>query len=95
MPRRNSRLHDSVFLLAIHVPPQEILEGAGSMVNIRLIKHEAVPKCGSFEVCFADGGPSRYFYWDDVASRRTRPERMISEQVLEKAKAFARTERAG
>ncbi len=28
---------------------------------IRLIKHEAVPTCGSFEVRFADGRPSRYF----------------------------------
>jgi hypothetical protein len=32
------------------------------MANVRLIKHEAVPKCGSFEVCFPDGRPSKYFY---------------------------------
>ena len=26
--------------------------------RIRIIKHEAVPDCGSFEVRFADGRPS-------------------------------------
>jgi hypothetical protein len=57
---------------------------------IRLIKHEAVPKCGSYEVRFPDGRRSKYFYWDDVASRRARPEQMTSEQALEEAKAFAR-----
>jgi hypothetical protein len=36
------------------------------MAAIRLIKHEAVPNCGSFEVRFPDGRPSRYFYWDDL-----------------------------
>ena len=34
------------------------------MAEIRIIKHEAVPKCGSFEVRFSDGRPSKYFYWD-------------------------------
>jgi hypothetical protein len=28
--------------------------------RIRIIKHEAVPDCGSFEVCFADGRVSQY-----------------------------------
>jgi len=32
-------------------------------MSIRLIKHEAVPRCGSFEVRFPDGKPSQYFYW--------------------------------
>ena len=43
------------------------------MGTIRLIKHEVVPKCGSFEVRFADRTPSKVFYWDDVAGRRLRP----------------------
>ena len=31
--------------------------------RIRIIKHdEAVPKCGSYEVRFSDGRPSKYFY---------------------------------
>ena len=60
------------------------------MSAVRLIKHEAVPKCGSFEVRFADG---RYFYWDDLPSRRLRPDLVDSEHDLEQAKAFARAQR--
>jgi hypothetical protein len=44
------------------------------MPNVRLIKREAVPNCGSFEVRFPDGRPSKYFYWDDLPSRRLRPD---------------------
>jgi hypothetical protein len=36
------------------------------MADIRIIKHEAVPKCGSFEVRFSDGRPLQYFYWEDL-----------------------------
>ncbi len=46
-------------------PPGPIGEISG-MANVRLIKHEAVPNCGSCEVRFPDGGPSKYFYWDDL-----------------------------
>ena len=35
-------------------------------MTIRIIKHEAVPQTGSFEVRFPDGRPSVYFYWDDI-----------------------------
>jgi len=61
--------------------------------GIRIIKHEAVPMCGSFEVRFPDDRPPRYFYWDDVPSRRLRPDTLTSEQALEQARAFARAER--
>ena len=61
--------------------------------RIRIIKHEAVPKTGSFEVRFTDGRESRYFYWDDIPGRRLRPEMLTSEVALEQAKAFARAER--
>ncbi len=61
---------------------------------VRLIKHEAVPKCESHEVCFPDGRPSRYFNWDDEPSRRLRPEQMTGEEAMEAAKAFARDARA-
>jgi hypothetical protein len=44
------------------------------MSRIGIIKHEAVPRCGSYEVRFPDGRPSRYFYWDDEPNRRLRPE---------------------
>jgi hypothetical protein len=65
------------------------------MSTARLIKHEAVPKCGSFEVRFSDGRPSQYFYWDDLPSRRLRPDLVASEVALERAKAFARAEPCG
>ena len=61
--------------------------------RVRIIKHEAVPGCGSFEVRFADGRPSRFYYWDDLPSRRLRIEMLTREEALEKAKAFARTVR--
>ena len=59
--------------------------------RIRIIKHEAMPDCGSFEVRYADGRPSRFWYWDDIPGRRLRPE-MTHEAALEAAKAFARAE---
>ena len=51
-----------------------------------LIKHEVIPKCGSFEVRFPDGGPSRYFFWEDISGRRLRPDLVDSETALELAK---------
>jgi hypothetical protein len=57
--------------------------------HIRIIKHEAVPKCGCFEVRFHDGQESKYFYWDDVPSRRLRPDRLT--EALERVRAFARS----
>ena len=59
----------------------------------RIIKHEAVPKCGGFEVRFPDGRPSQYFYWDDLPNRRLRPDPLTSDVALEQAKALARAER--
>jgi hypothetical protein len=60
------------------------------MPNVRLIKHEVIPKCGSFELRFPDGRPSKYFYWDDMPSRRLRPDLVDSETALQQAKALAR-----
>ena len=61
--------------------------------RIRIIRHEAVPQTGSFEVRFADGRESKFFYFDDVLARRLRPDILTSNQALERAKAFARGER--
>jgi hypothetical protein len=36
--------------------------------RVRIIKHEAVPDCGSFEVRFADGKETKFFYLDDLPS---------------------------
>ena len=56
---------------------------------IRIIKYEAVPECGSFQVRFPDDRPSQYFYWDDIPAHRMRPETLDRETALEKAKAVA------
>jgi hypothetical protein len=62
------------------------------MASVRLIRHELVPKCGSYEVR-QYGRPSQYFYWDDDPGRRLDPNTMTSEQAFEKAKAAARRAR--
>jgi hypothetical protein len=56
------------------------------MTSARLMKHEPVPNCGSYEVRYSDGRPSRYFYFDDLPSRRL-------EQALKLAKAAAKAAR--
>ena len=57
--------------------------------GVRIIKHEVIPQCGNFEVRFANG-ESKFFYWDDLPSRRLRADMMTSEQAREKARALAR-----
>jgi putative hemolysin len=61
--------------------------------TVHIRKHEAVPDCGSFKVWYSDGRLSRYFYWDDVPSRRLRPDLLDRETALTRAKEFARAER--
>ena len=61
--------------------------------RIQIIRHEVVPKRGSYEVRFSDGRPSKYFYYEDVPGRRLRSDQADSKQALEEAKAFARAER--
>jgi hypothetical protein len=57
---------------------------------VRLIKHETVPNCGSYEVRYSDARPSQFFYWDDDPGRRLDPNTLTSEQALERAKATAK-----
>ena len=59
--------------------------------RIRILKHEAVPGCGFFEVRLPGRTP-RCFYFDDLAGQRLRPETLTREQALEQAKALARAE---
>ena len=61
--------------------------------RIRIIKHEAVPDCGSFEVRYADGRPSRFWYWDDIPGRRLRPETLTRAEALEAARRWRGAER--
>ena len=58
--------------------------------RIRMIPNEAVPRCGSFEIRFPDG-PSRYFYWDDIAGRRLRPDLVDRATAKLDAQSFARS----
>jgi len=53
-------------------------------MKIRVMKHEAVPGCGSYEVRFPDRRPSKYFYsktspvagCDLIGSNKQSPNRM-------------------
>ena len=60
---------------------------------ISIKRHEAVPDTGSYEVRFADGRPSVYFYWDDLTGRRLRPDLLTRSEAEAKAKELARIER--
>ena len=60
--------------------------------RIRIIPHEAVPLCGSFEVRFPDGRLSRYFYWDDIAGRRLRSDLVDSATARQAAQSLTRME---
>lgn len=74
-------------------------DGAGKVADmaktdpIRIIPHAGAgtPDVGSFEVRFADGTPSQYFYWDDNKGRRAVTGRMTQDEAREAAKAFARS----
>jgi hypothetical protein len=62
-------------------------------MKIKIIKHEVVPDCGSYEVRFPDGRPSRYFYFENLRGRRLQPGRVVEQAVAEEeAKKFAREE---
>jgi hypothetical protein len=60
--------------------------------KIRLIKHEIIPDCGSYEVRFPDGRPSRYFYFENPPSRPLRPDLVEQATAEREAKEFARAE---
>ena len=52
-----------------------------------------MPYTGSYEVRFADGREFKFFYFDDLPSRRLRADILTSEQALEQAEALARADR--
>lgn len=60
------------------------------MDRIRIIRHSIVSDTGSFEVRFSDGRQSAWFYWDDIPSRRLRPEQVDQETAKKQAQEFAR-----
>jgi hypothetical protein len=59
--------------------------------RIRIIPHapEGIPDCGSFEVWFADGRASQYFYWDDNPGRASTTRKMGQDQAREAARALS------
>jgi hypothetical protein len=59
------------------------------MTGVRIIRHEAIPQTGSYEVRYSDGRPSRFFYWDDDPGRRLDPNTLTGEQAEHEAKKFA------
>ena len=59
-------------------------------MTIRIIKHEAVPMCGSYELRFSNGRQSKYFYWEDIPGS----EQADSKQALDEAKAFSGRKRS-
>jgi hypothetical protein len=65
------------------------------MVNIRIIRHSVIPESGSFEVRFDDGRESRYWYWDDNASRRSVRGCLDQESAKKQAQELARAVRDG
>jgi hypothetical protein len=60
--------------------------------RIRIIRHETVPKCGSYEVRFPDGRAPKYFYWDDIPGRRLQPGTVDSATAKQAAQTLARVE---
>ncbi|XUM25094.1 hypothetical protein ACRAVF_34065 (plasmid) [Bradyrhizobium oligotrophicum S58] len=64
---------------------------------VRIIPHspKGIPDTGSFEVRFADGRPSVYFYWDNNPGRRaiSMSEVTSESEARTAAQDLARTER--
>jgi hypothetical protein len=60
--------------------------------RVRIVRHEVVPLCGSYEVR-VEGQPSRYFYFEELPGRRLRPDQLTREEALEQARAYARAMR--
>jgi hypothetical protein len=63
------------------------------MTSVRIIKHEAIPQTGSYEVRFSDGLPSVYHYFDDNPGRRSITGKMTGAEALQATKTFARADR--
>jgi hypothetical protein len=61
-------------------------------MKIRVMKHEVVPDCGSYEVRYPDGRPSKYFYFENLPGRQLRPDRVEQAVAEQNAKSFAREE---
>ena len=70
----------------------QITNFSARRMKIKLIKHEVIQDCGSYEVRFPDGRPSRFFYFENLPSRRLRPDLVEQPIAEQEAKAFAHAE---
>lgn len=61
---------------------------------VRIVPHSppGIPDTGSFEVWFADGRPSKFFYWDDNPGRRSITGQMSHDEAREAARDLARSQ---
>ena len=57
--------------------PVELGAGPGQIPHYP----EGIPDCGNFEVWFADGCESQWFYWDDNRGRASTTRKMDQEQA--------------
>jgi hypothetical protein len=67
----------------------------GMTDRVRIIPHalRSIPDSGSFDVWFADGRESQWFYWDDNRGRASITRKMNQDEAREAARALARAER--
>ncbi|MBV9457324.1 MAG: hypothetical protein JO141_07415 [Bradyrhizobium sp.] len=57
-----------------------------------IIKHEAIPQTGSYEVRFPEGRPSAFYYFEDNPGRRSITRQMTSAEALRAAKMLAQVD---
>jgi hypothetical protein len=62
--------------------------------RVRILKQQTVPLCGSYEVKYPDGRPSRFFCWDDIPGRRLRPDLVDGATARGEAQRLAHAEQA-
>jgi hypothetical protein len=93
--RQPTRIHRSYIELDSDSPDRVEGKAKGGVIDrIRIIPRapEGIPDCGSFEVWFADGRPSTFFYWDDNRGRGSITQKMDQQQAREAARRLARAE---
>ena len=64
--------------------------------SIRIISHSprGIEDTGSFEICFPNGRPSQYFYWDSNRGQAAITLHMSQDQARRAAVIAARREQA-
>jgi hypothetical protein len=63
--------------------------------RVRILRHGVISKSGSYEVRYADGRESKFFYWDDSRSRRMKSKLATGKRAFAQARALLLAERNG